>query len=95
MILADRPAAAGGGPVGNQRRGRQRRRRGRHRNPRFARLTRRTNRAAKDVIQKINDQPIHTIAELRKALIEHPKGLIVEVSRDGKIVKLQEDASGK
>jgi hypothetical protein len=43
-----------------------------------------------DVIQKVNGQEIHSTKDLRKAVTENPKGLVVEGLRDGKPVKLEE-----
>ena len=47
----------------------------------------------KDAIQKVNGKEIHTVEELRKAIADNPKGgLVIEGTRDGRAIKLEEKA---
>ena len=43
-----------------------------------------------DVIQRVNNEPVHSTHDLRNIVTKHPKGLIVEGLRDGKELKLEE-----
>ena len=45
-----------------------------------------------DVIQKVNGKEVHSTAELRKAVTDNPKRLVIEGTRDGKAIKLEEKA---
>jgi len=43
-----------------------------------------------DIIQKLNGKAIHSADDLRKAMAENPKELVLDALRDGKPVKLTE-----
>jgi hypothetical protein len=45
---------------------------------------------ADDVIHKVNGKPVADVKELRRLVTENPKGLVVDVTRDGRDVKLEE-----
>jgi hypothetical protein len=43
-----------------------------------------------DVIHKINGKPVADVKELRRLVTENPKNLVIDVTRDGRDMKLQE-----
>lgn len=43
-----------------------------------------------DIVRKINGQPVADVKDLRRLVTDHAKGLVVDVTRDGREVKLQE-----
>jgi hypothetical protein len=43
-----------------------------------------------DVIRKINGADVHDVKELRRLVTEHARGLSLDITRDGKQMKLQE-----
>lgn len=43
-----------------------------------------------DVIRKINGKPVPDVKDLRRLVTENPEGLVVQVTRDGRDVKLEE-----
>jgi hypothetical protein len=43
-----------------------------------------------DVIRKINGKPVADVKDLRRLVTEIPKGMVVEVTRDGRDLKLRE-----
>ena len=47
---------------------------------------------AGDMIQKVDGKDINTVTQLRKAVAEKAKGLVVEIRRDGEDLKLEEPA---
>lgn len=43
-----------------------------------------------DVIRKVNGKPVADVKDLRRLVTENPKGIVVDVTRDGREMKLQE-----
>lgn len=43
-----------------------------------------------DIVRKINGQPVADVKDLRRFVTDHAKGLVVDVTRDGREVKLEE-----
>jgi hypothetical protein len=43
-----------------------------------------------DVIRRINGKPVSDVKDLRRLVTENPKGIVVDVTRDGREMKLQE-----
>ena len=43
-----------------------------------------------DVIRKINGKDIDDVKQLRRLVTEHPKGLVLDITRDGREMRLQE-----
>ena len=49
-----------------------------------------------DVIRKINGKDIDDVKQLRRLVTEHPKGLVLDITRDGREMRLQEkEEAGK
>ena len=44
-----------------------------------------------DIIQKLNGKEIHSADDLRKAMAENPKELVLDALHNGKPVKLTEE----
>jgi len=42
------------------------------------------------VIRKINGSDIADVKQLRRLVTEHPKGLVLDITRDGRELRLQE-----
>ena len=43
-----------------------------------------------DVVRKVNDKDIRTVGDLRRLVTDNPKGLVLDITRDGQEMKLTE-----
>lgn len=43
-----------------------------------------------DLLRKINGQDVQDVKELRRLVTDHPKGLVVDITRDGREMRLEE-----